>query len=341
MITPKQAGYSMPAEWYPHAGCWMAWPCRKETWPYIGLDRARLAYAQVANAISEFEPLTMIVNPADEVSAKRLCNEQINYYPQPLNDSWLRDTGPTFLLNGEKELAGVDWTHNAWGEAFSDYELDDQIAKKILAKTQARYFKAPLVMEGGSFNTDGEGTVLTSRECLLNPNRNPNLKQAEIENYLNEYLGTRKVIWLNKGLIDDMTSGHIDEIACFVGLGKVLCLTTSDQNDANYPNMKENRNLLKSVTDAKERKLELISVEQPPATYRKNERLTLSYINFYLANQGIVMPAFGHTKADDAAYHLFCALFPDRKIIQIEVIDIFTGGGGIHCITQQQPLNLF
>lgn len=337
MLTPKQAGFYMPAEWHPHTGCWMAWPCHQETWALIGFERAREAYARVAKAIAQYEPVTMIVNPGDDESARALCDEHIRLLTLPINDSWTRDTGATFLLNAENELAGVDWIHNAWGGNYPDCALDNQIASAIIRETHARHFKAPLVMEGGSFHVDGEGTVLTSKECLLNANRNPQLNQAEIEAYLRDYLAAEKIIWLNKGLIGDETDGHIDEIACFIAPGKILCLITHDKEDENYPILHENLETLKAATDAKGRPFEVFTVEQPPATYMNNERLTLSYINFYLANQGIVMPAFGHAKYDKAAYELFCQLFPGYEITQIDALDVFAGGGGIHCITQQQP----
>lgn len=192
-------------------------------------------------------------------------------------------------------------------------------------------------MEGGSFHVDGEGTVLTTRECLLNENRNPQLSQQEIENYLNDFLGTQKIIWLNKGLLGDETDGHVDEIACFIAPGKVLCLITQDKEDPNYAALHENLEILKSTTDAKGRKLEVYTVQQPPATYLDGERLTLSYINFYLANKGIVMPAFGYEQQDKAAYQLFTQLYPGYHITQIDALDVFAGGGGIHCITQQEP----
>lgn len=336
-MTPKQSGFFMPAEWYPHERCWMAWPCHLETWSKIGLDRARKAYARVANAIAHYEPVTMLVNPTDTVSATALCGKGITIQTLPINDSWTRDTGPTFLLNKEKKLAGINWIHNAWGGNYPEYTLDNKIASSVLEQLNARVFDAPLVMEGGSFHVDGEGTILTSRECLLNANRNPQLTQHEIEHYLYEFLGGKHIIWLNNGLLDDETDGHIDEIACFIAPGKVLCLTTEDKEDPNYASLQENLHLLKSATDAKNRKLEVYTIEQPPATYLDGQRLTLSYINFYLANKGIVMPAFGHAATDKAAYHLFSQLFPDYQITQIDALDVFAGGGGIHCITQQQP----
>ncbi len=186
-----------------------------DTWSKVGLERARLAYARVAKAIAQFEPVTILVNPGDEESAKNLCGKDIEIITLPINDSWTRDTGPTFLLNKEKELAGVDWIHNAWGGNYPDCALDNQIACSVIKQTNAQYFHAPLVMEGGSFHVDGEGTILTSRECLLNANRNPSLSQQEIEQYLYDYLAGEQIIWLNQGLLGDETDGHIDEIACF------------------------------------------------------------------------------------------------------------------------------
>jgi agmatine deiminase len=348
-MTPHAIGFKMPPEWYPHRACWMAWPCHLQTWASIGLERARQAYAGVANAIAQYEPVMMLVNPEDQPRAAALCTKTVRFMPLPLNDSWTRDTGPTFLLNPEHRLAGVDWIHNAWGGNYADYARDNQIASAVIGAIQATHFKAPLVMEGGSFHVDGEGTVLTSRECLLNPNRNPQLSQTQIEQYLHDYLGASKTIWLNRGLIGDVTNGHVDELACFVAPGKILALITSDQKDDNYDILQENLAILKQSTDAKGRALEIVTVEQPPATYAQlrlgsdpaphTERLTLSYINFYTANGGIVMPAFGHAQYDQAAHDVMVTLFPTRHISQINALDIFAGGGGIHCITQQEPIS--
>ena len=335
--TPKQAGFSMPAEWHPHERCWMAWPCHQESWAKIGFDRATKAYALVANSIAQFEPVTMIVNAEDKAAAQELCGKNINFLTLPIDDSWTRDTGCTFLLDNEGKLAGIDWIHNAWGGNYADCTLDQKIAATLIKETKADYFHAPLVMEGGSFHVDGEGTVLTSRECLLNANRNPKLSQKEIETFLCDYLNCEQVIWLNRGLIGDETDGHVDEIATFVAPGKVLCLITEDKNDPNYELLQENLAILSTARDAKGRALEVFTIEQPPATNLNGERLTLSYINFYLANGGIVMPAFGYEEYDKKAYTLFTKLFPGYELSQIDALDVFAGGGGIHCITQQQP----
>lgn len=337
VLSPRDQQFRMPAEWEPHARCWMAWPCHQQTWAAIGLDKARQAYARVANAIAQFEPVTMLVNPGDEPEARALLAPSIRLFSLPINDSWTRDTGPTFLVNPQGQLAGVDWIHNAWGGNYADCSLDNQIAAHLIHETQAQYFHAPLVMEGGSFHVDGEGTLLTSRECLLNANRNPQLSQAEIEDALKQYLGIKTIIWLNRGLEGDETDGHIDEIACFVGPARVLALVTTDKQDVNYDRLQENLAILRQSKDARGRSLEVIPIEQPPATYLGATRLTLSYINFYLANQGLVIPAFGYPDYDAAAYACFQRLFPGYRICQIEALDVFAGGGGIHCITQQEP----
>lgn len=331
----------MPAEWHPHTACWMAWPCHQPSWEAIGLQRAAEAYARVAKAIASYEPVNMLVNATDEEAA-RDCLSGSSRFPiklitMPLNDSWTRDTGPTFLLNAEGDLAGIDWIHNAWGGNYPDCSLDQKIAAAIIKHSNARSFVAPLVMEGGAFHVDGEGSLLTTRECLLNPNRNPSLTMQQIEQQLQNFLNVKKIIWLDKGLVGDETDGHVDEIACFIAPGKVLCLITQDAADVNHTILQNNLKILQSTVDAQGRKLEVITVEQPPATYLNGVRLTLSYINFYLANQGIVMPAFGHPREDKAAYDLFRKLFPAYEITQIDALDVFAGGGGIHCITQQQP----
>ena len=339
-MTPKKAGFYMPGEWHPHTACWMGWPCHKDTWAAIGLEKARRAYVRVIKAIAQYEPVILVCHPEDIKEARELCGDDIRTLPLAIDDSWTRDTGPTFLINHQGHSAGVDWIHNAWGGNYINCQQDNQIAAAIIKETQATYFHAPLVMEGGSFHVDGEGTLITTRECLLNPNRNPSLKQETIEQYLRDYLSVEKIIWLNKGLVGDETDGHVDEIACFIAPGKILTLITHDHNDENYERLQENLEILEQATDAKGRAFEVYTIEQPPATYLNGERLTLSYINFYLANKGIVMPAFGHPAHDKAAYELFVRLFPDYEITQIDALDIFTGGGGLHCITQQEPAPL-
>lgn len=336
MTTPAAEGFTMPGEWERHTRCWMAWPCRPETWPEGAFDAAAAAYTDVARAISRFEPVTMVCDPADVADASLACGPGVEILPLPISDSWIRDTGPSFVTDGKGQLAGVHWRFNAWGGNYPDSAKDQEVGRLMLDHLGLRRFEAPLVMEGGSFHVDGEGTLLTTEQCLLNPNRNPNLGKAEIEELLKEHLGISSVIWLGEGYQDDETDGHIDEIALFVKPGIVMAITTDDPGDANFKAFQDNLDRLKRARDAQGRELEVIPVRQPARRDENGVRLTLSYTNLYIANGGIVMPAF-EDSADDEAFRIVRRAFPDREVVQVPALDIVRGGGGIHCITQQQP----
>ena len=336
MPQPADEGLFMPAEWAAHSRCWMAWPCRESLWG-DGLDAARDAYAEVAKAIAAFEPVTMIANPDSLAEVSLRCGSGVACLPLAHDDSWLRDSGPTFLTDGGERLVGVDWRFNAWGEKYAPYDLDAALAEVLLAHLKVPRFAAPLVLEGGAIHVDGEGTAMATEQCLLNKNRNPDLSREQIEMYLRAYLGVETVIWLKEGLAEDETDGHIDNIACFVAPGRVLALTTSDPEDVNFPILQDNIARLRGARDAKGRDLEVIEIEQPRASFdAEGGRLALSYVNYYLANGGVVMPAFEDPN-DDAAYEVVSGCFPDRNVVQVPALDILRGGGGIHCITQQQP----
>ncbi len=336
MSTPTDDGFFMPAEWALHKRCWMAWPCRTELWGE-GLDAARTAYAEVAGAIAEFEPVTMVANGEEIAEVSLRCGSGVACLPLAHDDSWMRDNGPTFLVDGKGGLAGVDWRFNAWGGKYDTYADDAAAAGAILKHLDVPAYPAPLVLEGGSIHVDGEGTLLTSEQCLLNPNRNPDLSREQIEQHLRAHLGVRQVIWLGQGLEDDETDGHVDNLACFVRPGVVLALSTDDPDDGNYAALQDNLARLRAATDAAGRSLEIVEVPQPARrTAEDGRRLALSYVNFYIANGGVVMPSFEDAK-DEAAYALVSQCFPDRDVRQVPLLDIVCGGGGIHCITQQQP----
>lgn len=335
MSTPAADGFHMPPEWAEHSRCWMAWPCRPETF-LDGLDAARAAYAEIAQAIAQFEPLTMVCAPEDVAEVSLACGAGVEVMPLPISDSWIRDTGPTFLRDGKGGLAGVHWRFNAWGGNYKEFGLDAAVGRSILDRLGVRAYEAPLVLEGGAFHVDGEGTLLTTEECLLNPNRNPGMTRGEIEEHLKAYLGVRQVLWLGRGYEQDETDGHVDEIACFVRPGVVMALTTDDTSDPNHEIFQDNLSRLRAARDAQGRELEVIPLRQPARREHNGVRLTLSYTNFYMANGGIVMPAF-EDPADDEAYRVFRKAFPDREVVQILALDVVRGGGGIHCITQQQP----
>ncbi|HEY5598848.1 MAG TPA: agmatine deiminase family protein, partial [Kiloniellales bacterium] len=316
--------------------CWMEWPCRVEVWG-DGLDEARTAYTEVAKTIAAFEPVTMIAN-GDEVAEVSLrCGTGVACLPLPHDDSWMRDNGPTFVVNGKGGIAGVDWRFNAWGDKYADYDNDAAVAAAVLKHLDAPIYAAPMVLEGGSIHVDGEGTLLTTEQCLLNANRNPKLSRAQIEELLRAYLGVRRIIWLGQGLVDDETDGHVDNLACFVRPGVVLALSTENPDDENHTALQDNLARLRAAKDAAGRALEVIEIPQPARRMGQNgRRLALSYVNFYVANGSVVMPSFEDAN-DKAAFAVVSQCFPGRKVRQVPVLDIVCGGGGIHCITQQQP----
>jgi agmatine deiminase len=314
----------------------MAWPCREELWGER-MDEARDAYAEVAKAIAEFEAVTMIANPDNVAEVSLRCGAKVACLPLAQDDSWIRDTGPTFLVNGEGGLAGVDWRFNAWGGKYQDYDRDAELARLILEQGKTRRYEAPLILEGGAIHVDGEGTLIATEQCLLNPNRNPDLSKGEIEELLRAYLGIRAVIWLGEGLTDDETDGHVDNLACFVRPGVVLALTCEDGEDDNYVPLRDNLDRLRAATDAKGRALEVVEVEQPRARRDdQGRRLGDSYVNFYIANGGVILPSFEDSQ-DQKAMEAVSTCFADREVVQVPALDIVQGGGGIHCITQQQP----
>jgi agmatine deiminase len=326
----------MPGEWTPHRRCWMAWPNREEAW--VGtIDEARRAYAEVAQAIARFEPVTMIASPEHTAQASLYCGQGIGILPLAHDDSWTRDTGPSFVIDGKGGIAGVAWRFNGWGEAYGEYRQDAQLARRILEHIGVERFAAPIVLEGGAIHVDGEGTALVCTPSLLDPKRNPGASREDLEAVLAQHLGVETVIWLPAGLVDDETGGHVDNVACFVRPGVVLAHATDDKADANFTGQAENLDVLRAARDAHGRSLEVLTLPQPRPQQRSDgRRLSLSYVNFYIANGAVIMPAF-RDPADQTAYRTLVAAFPDRQVVQIEAVDIVVGGGGIHCITQQEP----
>ncbi len=329
------APWRMPAEWEPHAQCWMAWPRRAQTFPN-GLHAAFEAYAKVANKLAECEPVTMLVSREGQAEARRRLSSAITLLDIPTSDSWTRDTAPSFVVSADGKLGGVDWRFNAWGGNYPDHQADASLAQAILAHLGAERFASPLTFEGGALSVDGLGTLLTTLPVALNPNRNPGWTQAQAEAEFAK-LGVRQTIWLPGIYEDDETDGHVDEVACFVRPGLVLHLACSTPADPNYAAFAANIRALRAATDATGRALEVVTIPQPAQRVEQNGvRLTLSYLNFLIANGTILAPAFG-VPEDDTARGILADLFPDRRVMQVPVLDIVRGGGGIHCITQQQP----
>ena len=336
MATPREAGFFMPPEWAPHAGCWMAWPCRAENWDDI--EQARATYVAVARVIARFEPLTMTANGADLRQARRaLADERgVEVVEVPSDDSWARDTAPTFLIDRRGGLGGVDWRFNAYGGIYDDFARSANMARRILDLLGARRFAAPLVLEGGAVHTDGEGAILTTTEVVLDPRRNPGLEKPEAERILCDYLGGETVIWLSRALDHDNTGGHVDNLACFTAPGVVAALGCADRDDPQHAAVQENLERLRAAVDARGRALQVVELPQPARPEYRGRRLSPSYVNFYLADGGVVLPAFGDPR-DEEARDIVARLFPRREVVQVPSLELAKADGNIHCITQQQP----
>jgi agmatine deiminase len=355
--TPRLDGYRMPAEWEYHTGCWMLWCQRPDTWRNGGKPAQR-AFVEVATAISHFEPVTMGVNTDQYENARAMLPPQVRVVELSNNDSWMRDCGATFVINDSGDVRGVDWVFNAWGglekKMYFPWDKDDLVATKMLEMERIDRYKAPLVMEGGSIHVDGQGTLITTEQCLLHPNRNPKLSESEIESYLQDYLGIEKIIWLRQGVFEDETNGHVDNLCCFVRPGVVALTWTDDTSGPQYERSADAYDRLMSATDAHGRSLVVHKIHQPnpmvmtqeeaegldvvdTAFLRpEGERLAGSYINFYIANGGIIAPQFDD-EHDSNALNKLAELFPNHEIVGISAREILLGGGNIHCITQQQP----
>ena len=352
-LTPREAGFAMPAEWAPHAGCWMIWPERPDNWR-LGAKPAQKAFVQVATAISRFEPVTMLVSHRQYENARACLPPEVRVVEMSSNDAWARDIACTFLLGKNGELAGVDWPFKSWGGLYFPWDKDDAIAGKMLEMERAKRFRAPLVIEGGALHVDGEGTVLVVEQCVLNENRNPDVRRQDMERMLKDYLGTSHVIWLENGVPHDETDGHVDNLACFVKPGVVLLTWCDDPADPHYQVSRDAEARLKTARDAKGRELTIERIPMPtPMFYtqaeaegvdatasgmnrKAGERLAASYVNFYIANGAIIAPAFG-VETDEPARNVLARLFPEREIVMLPAREILLGGGNIHCITQQQP----
>ncbi|KAL9239436.1 hypothetical protein vseg_013759 [Gypsophila vaccaria] len=365
---PAEEGYRMPAEWEPHSHTWLGWPERPDNWR-DGAVPAQRVFARVATAIANFEPVTVCVSPAQWENARSQLPPNIRVVEMSMNDSWFRDSGPTFVVSkrtldsGEvvKTSAGIDWNFNSWGGVddgcYTDWSHDSLVARKILEIEKIPRFPHSMILEGGSIHVDGEGTCLTTEECLLNKNRNPHMTKEQIEDNLKGYLGVQKIIWLPRGLYgDDDTNGHIDNMCCFAKPGVMLLAWTDDESDPQYERSVEALSVLSNSVDAKGRKLQVVKLHIPSPMYMTDEesagviqvgeakprepgtRLAASYVNFYIANGGIITPQFGDEKWDNEAVRVLSEAFPDYKVVRIEgAREIVLAGGNIHCITQQQP----
>ncbi|MFB7668758.1 agmatine/peptidylarginine deiminase [Kitasatospora sp. NPDC056138] len=329
--------FKMPAEWTEHEACLMAWPTRVELWGET-FEEVKREYAQVARAIAEFEPVTMVARPGQGEEARALCGEAVEVVELPLDDSWFRDSGPIFVLGPDGERAGVDFRFNAWGGKHHPYDSDDRIAAALLERLGVERIDSRMILEGGAITVDGEGTLITTEQCLLHPNRNPGMSRAEIEAELIARLGVSTVIWLPYGgLLDTETDGHVDGVCAFVAPGKVLVQLPGDPAHPDHERMRANRAVLAAATDARGRRLEVLDLPQSAFVEVDGRRTEVGYLNFYVANGGVVVPV-ADTPEDDGALAVIAAAFPGRKVVGVRSRVIAYGGGGVHCITQQVPV---
>ena len=356
--TPSADRFWMPAEFEPHAGCWMLWPERPDNWRDGALPAQRVM-AEVATAIARFEPVTVGVSAAHFAFARQQLPVPIRVVELSHDDCWMRDVGPTVVVNEQGDRRGVDWTFNAWGGLegglYFPWAADDAVAQKVLEIEGLDRYRTSMVNEGGAVHVDGQGTALVTEQCLLNRNRNPGMTRSEIETTLQRYLGVQEVIWLGEGVFNDETDGHIDELACFVAPG-VVALTWCDKpRDPQYEISRDAYARLCKARDAHGRQLKIVKLPQPGPLYSTEveskgvlvsdnayprparTRLAGSYVNFYIANGGIVMPLLD-PRTDRLAANRIKRAFPNRKVVGVPTREILLGGGNIHCITQQIPV---
>ena len=336
--TPAEAGYRMPAEWERHTCCWMSWPSRADQW-VDGLAGAQSTYAAVARAIRRFEPVKMVAGPDSAAEARAQCGPDIEVIPLALDDPWMRDSGPTFLKRGDGATAGNAWRFNSWGGKTPEYANNARLAGRVLSLAAAPVYQSSLCLEGGAIHTDGAGTVVTTESVVLNPNRNPGITKAAAELELRQALGATQVIWLPgdpDSVFVDITDGHIDGLLSFVKPGVVIYESDPTATGAAARLAVDNRHALEAAVDSSGRRLQIISLDDAHEVQTPHAMFSRSYVNFYIANGGIVMPRFG-VPGDARARAVIQAAFPDREVVQVDITQLASGGGGIHCITQQQP----
>ncbi len=341
--TPRSLGYRMPAEWEPHEATWLSWPHNLETWPGK-LDRIATVFADIVGALHEHEQVRVLVDSDDlEGSARaalraRGCESaNVRFWRIPTNDAWMRDHGPIFVVHPERGLAITDWRYNAWGGKYPPYDLDDAVPSRLNESLRLPTFEPGIVLEGGSIDVNGRGTLLTTESCLLNPNRNPGLTRRQIETKLLDYLGATNVLWLGDGIVGDDTDGHVDDLTRFVGPNTVVTALEEDPADENHRALRDNLVRLGSMKDEAGRPLVVVPLPMPPAIHHEGHRLPGSYANFYIGNGTVLVPVFGHERDNDACDTL-ARLFPGRRIARIASTDLVLGLGAIHCVTQQQPI---
>jgi agmatine deiminase len=346
--TPAALGYFMPAEWRLHEATWLSWPKDPLTWP-DRVPQVEAVFLQMMAALAPHEVVNLLVDDAEtEALVRQRClfpaADNIRFHQLQTVDSWIRDYGPNFLLNKHTQsLAYNDWIFNAWGNKYEELKRDDTIPAELEATLGVRRFEPGIVMEGGSIEVNGNGIVMTTEQCLLNFNRNPDLNRVAIEDLLKNYLGVEQVLWLGEGIVGDDTDGHIDDIARFVAPDTIVCALEDDPADSNYELLLDNLRRLQKATDFAGRNFEIVTLPMPGVLAASNDnspraldRLPASYANFYIANNVVLAPIFGHEN-DKRALETLQRVFPTRRIVGINCEPLVWGMGTIHCVTQQQP----
>jgi agmatine deiminase len=342
--TPKELGYYFPAEFAAHVATWLSWPHKEASWPGK-IDSIYPYYAQFVKELAKSEIVR--INVADEELRKAAWSHlekagvdlsKVEFYFHPTNDAWCRDHGPAFLINraAEKKKVIVDWGYNAWGNKYPPYDLDDVIPTLIGKQFNLPVFNPGIVMEGGSVEFNGAGTILTSTACLLNENRNPSLSQQQIEEYLYHYYGADQVLWVDDGIIGDDTDGHIDDTVRFVNEDTVLTVVEENKNDENYSLLQNNLAQLKKMRLLNDRQLNIVELPMPEKVIWEDQRLPASYANFYISNRSVIVPTF-RSKRDEKALQIIQQCYPEREVVGIDSTEIIWGLGSFHCLSQQEP----
>jgi agmatine deiminase len=340
--TPKELGYYFPAEFVKHDATWLSWPHKEASWP----GKIELIYPNYCQFIKELTQSEIVRININDEAMKAFAVEhlqkanvdisKVEFYLNPTNDAWCRDHGPAFLIHPNRQKAIVDWNYNAWGNKYPPYDLDDIIPTLIGKEFNLPVFHPGIVMEGGSVEFNGKGTILTSTACLLNPNRNPHLNQAQIEKYLCDYYGAEQVLWIGEGIVGDDTDGHIDDTVRFVNEDTVLTVIEENKQDENYQLLQDNLKQLKQLRLLNGKQLNIIELPMPDKVEYEGQRLPASYANFYIANHAVIVPVF-NCKKDAVALDIIQQSFKDRKVIGIDSTDIIWGLGSFHCMSQQEP----
>jgi agmatine deiminase len=330
--------YLMPAEWERHEATWLAWPKNPLTFPPEILGTVEDTYAKMVRALARGEKVNVLVD--DEKARKRVSGivgdvPNVVYHRVKTADVWMRDYGPIFVRRGDS-LTATKWRFNAWGDKYEELKADDSAGLRVAEIAGYPVVSPGIVLEGGSIDTNGRGTCLTTEQCLLNKNRNPALSRTQIESHLKRFMGFDNIVWLKEGIVGDDTDGHVDDIARFVGSDTVVCMVERDAGDANHAALKRNLDLLEDARDERGRKLKIVTVDMPKKKVGGEERLPASYANFYIANAVVLVPVFGDAN-DGAALAKMKGVFPGREVIGLNCESLVYGFGGIHCVTQQQP----